>query len=147
MWGLQASHSTSVFPSHALTSQGGLCPLWRTPELGRPTMAWNAHSPGLMSSCNLPFPLSPLPETRILTQPLFFPSHLIMCLSFLQCWLYKHPFSSFQLAFHGNFYICRYVLICLLEDMCSISPYSTIQISPSPNFESLYCTPETSIIL
>ena len=91
--------------------QRGLSPLGRTPGLGHPICGLNLSLPraGVCPSI-LPFPLSPLPGAQVLTQLIFFPSEPIICVSFLQPWLYRSLSASFQLVFHDNCSTCRHIL-------------------------------------
>ena len=61
----------------------------------------SAHSPEQWSTCEISFPLSPLPGAQVQTQSLYFPSYLIMCVFFLQPLLYMSP-ASFELVFHES---------------------------------------------
>ena len=94
--GVQAFLGPPVGPSSPPTSHEGL-PLLHTTRTTVPKM-WLSPQAGLCLHI-LPFTLSPLPGTKVLTWSLFFPSYMIMCGSFLHPWLYKSH-ASFQLVFN-----------------------------------------------
>ena len=106
--------SLFVHPSSPPTSQGGLSPLHRNPGLGYPVCGLTHSLPSVgIHQCNLPSPLSPLRGAQILTRSLFFPFYSIVCVSFLEPWLYRSPSASFQLVFSENCSTCRCILMCL----------------------------------
>ena len=133
---VQASHSPSVCTSGPPTRQGGLSPLCRIPRLRYPICGSDLSlSRVSVSPCNLSFPLSPLLVAQVLTQPLFFHSYSIMCLSFLQPWLYRSHSSSFQLIFSENFSACRCIFDVFLAGselqillFCHLDPNSLLSV-------------------
>lgn len=74
-----ASDHPPVSPSSPPTSQGGLSPSIGPQDCG---LSCSPSKVGVCQ-CNVLFPLSPLSGAQILTWSLFFPSYLIMCVSFL----------------------------------------------------------------
>lgn len=61
----------------------------------------------------LPFGLSPLPGTQILTQFFFFPSYPVICGSFLQAWL----FTSFSATFRPLNLPSWFISLCLFPTL------------------------------
>ena len=55
----------------------------------------------------LPLPLNPLPWAQVQTTCLFFFPSCPSCLSFLQPWLCRSPFTHFRLVFSENCFTCR----------------------------------------
>ena len=74
-----ASDHPPVSPSSPPTSQGGLSPSIGPQDCG---LSCSPSKVGVCQ-CNVLFPLGPLSRAQILTWLLFFPSYLIMCVSFL----------------------------------------------------------------
>ena len=97
----------SLCPSGSPSNQWVLSPPHRSPGLRCPVcgLTYSLPRAGVYPS-NLPFPLSFLPGAQVPTQSLFFPSYPIVCVSFLQPWLYRSP-VSFQLVFSENCSTCR----------------------------------------
>ena len=88
-------------------NQEGLSPMCRIPELGSPVCGSTHSLPrASVHLCDLLFPLSHLPGVQVLTQ-CFLPILPIMCVSFLQPWLYRSLSASFQLVFHEDCSACR----------------------------------------
>ena len=105
----------SICRSSLPTSQGGLSPPCRNPGLGCPVFGSSHSLPRVrVCPCNHPFPLSPFPGAYIPTQSLLFFFYLIMCVSFLQPWLYKSVSASFQLVFSENCSTCRCIFVMFM---------------------------------
>lgn len=56
-----------------------------------------------------------LPGAQVLTWSLFFPSYPVTHISFLQPWMYRSPFASFQIVFSENYSTCRSIFDVLLR--------------------------------
>lgn len=66
------------------TCQEGLSSLCRTPGVGHLVCGSTCSLPRVgVHWCDLSFPLSPFPGSQVPTQSLFFPFHLVTCVSFL----------------------------------------------------------------
>ena len=107
--GVQASHSPPLVPVILQTSKRSSLPhVGLRPRLQRPTRGPHYSLPRVgIHPCFLPFPLNPLLGAQVLTQSLFFPSYVITCVFFLQPWLYRSPYASFQVVFSENCSTCR----------------------------------------
>ena len=104
---LQASYSPSLCWSCSPASQESLSPLHKTPGVERPVCGSTCSLPRAdVCLYNLPFPLSLLSGAKVLTQLLFFPSYLIMCVSFLPPLFSRSPFARFQLVYSENCSTC-----------------------------------------
>lgn len=74
-----------IYCSGLPTSEGDLSPPSRMPGMGHPVCGLTCSLPRAhVCSCNLPFPLSPIPGAQVPIQLLCFPSNPITCVSFLQ---------------------------------------------------------------
>ena len=110
MGGVQASHRSPFSPMSPPTSQGDLSSKCWTPELGHP-----------MCGLHCSLPREDLPDLVIpllfwvlsqghrswLDHVCLFLSYSILCVSFLQPWLYKSLSASLQLVFSENCFTCR----------------------------------------
>ena len=94
-----------------------------------------AHSLGRISKPR--FFCVPSDGLWVLNWSLLFLSYPILCVSFLQPWLYKSLSASLKVVFSKNRSTCRYVLMCIWGEVRLASFYSTIISVYSLNIISL----------
>lgn len=93
-----------------LQAAKGTCLLPKGPQnWDNQFVTWPTHSPGQVSTHGISLFRSVPPKSIGLNQLFFFPSYLIMCISFVQLWLHRSPFPCFQLVFSENCSMCRYI--------------------------------------
>ena len=106
--GDQTSYSPPGSPTSPLSGQGGLSSLCRTPGLECLICASNHSLPREgFCPCNSLFPLSFPPRGQVPTWLLLFLSYPILCVSFLQPWLYRGLSANLHLVLSENCVTCR----------------------------------------